>query len=104
MIQIALERIPNQSFSIRLDSRFYNITLKSTNGVMAATVVRDDVIIEEGMRLVGGGLMLPYKYQENGNFLLTTMNDELPDYLQFGITQFLIYASPAELEVLRGGT
>lgn len=104
MIRIALDPIPNQSFSIRLDDHFYNITLKSLAGIMGVTIVRDNVTLQDNMRAVAGTLLLPYRYQESGNFFILTNDGDLPNYTQFGITQFLIYMSQAEVEAGRAGT
>lgn len=104
MIEIALAVIPNQAFSIRLDNQVYDVTLKETDGVMSATIVRDGVTILSGTRVVAGTPLIPYEYLESGNFMLLTDDDDLPDYTKFGISQSLIYASQAELEALRAGT
>jgi hypothetical protein len=100
--EIALDPIPNQSLSVQLDNRLYDITIKETHGVMAATIVRDGVTVVSGMRIAPGEPILPYRYQESGNFIILTANDDYPYYTQFGITQNFLYLSPAELEVLRG--
>ena len=104
MIEIALAAIPSQTFTIQVDGSTYNFALKATNtGIMVATIVRDNVVLLSAERLVAGYPMIPYFYLEEGNFVLTTMNDDLPYYSQFGITQFLIYASIAEIAALRAG-
>lgn len=104
MRRIPLEAIPNQSFSVRLDDALYDITIKEARGIMAVTIVRDNVELVSGLRATAGTPLLPYRYQESGNFIITTENDEIPYYTQFGVTQNLIYASQEELEVLRAGT
>jgi len=56
------------------------------------------------MRAVSGFPLIPYSYLQNGNFTFITSNNEYPDWRQFGITQYLIYASKSELEeILNGG-
>lgn len=55
----------------------------------------DNIHAAAGMKLI------PAKYQEAGNFIITSQNFELPDYTQFGITQYLFYYSAAELAVIR---
>lgn len=101
MLQIPIAAIPNQTFSTNLDNRFYNITLKSMGGITTAIIERDGVIVVQNTRVVSGSLVIPYKYLENGNFFMTTLNQVYPSYEQFGISQFLIYLSPDELNVLR---
>lgn len=101
MIQINLAAVPNQEFSIQLDGQFYDIHIRDANGSPAATIVRDGVVVVSAARIVAGAPLLPYLYQENGNFLLTVTNDALPDWEQFGITQFLVYLTADELATLR---
>lgn len=110
MLDIPLAAVPNQTFSVRLDDSFYDIAIHLCEGlfpataIMAVDIVRDGVAIVTGQRVVAGLPVIPYRYLEKGNFLFLTEDDELPYWEEFGITQFLIYASPAELEVLYGGT
>lgn len=100
---IPLQALPNQSFSVLLDNINYDIRIMLTNGVMSFDITQDNVVIVTGQRAVAGYPIIPYRYLTSGNFVVTTMNDELPDYTQFGITQFLIYASADELEAFRNG-
>lgn len=104
MIEIALSAIPNQSFSIRLDDHLYDIRLRAAKNIMAVDIVRDGVLIETGIRAEAGFPLIPYQYQESGNFIIVTENDEYPDYTKFGITQTLVYVTIAELGVIRAGT
>lgn len=102
MITIPLSAIPNQTFSIALDSNNFNISLYATGNVMAADITINNVITLTSVRVVPGSLIIPYEYLEYGNFALITLNDAYPYYTEFNVTQFLIYISAAELEVLRG--
>lgn len=102
MIILAIDRIPNQTFTSVLDSARFVVTLKETRGVMSATVVRDDIPVIEGARICAGTPLLPYQYKERGNFFLLTQNDDLPDYTKFGISQILVYLTAAEVEIYRG--
>lgn len=104
MIEITLSAVPNQSFSIRLDDHLYDIRLRAAKNIMAVDIVRDGVLIETGTRAEAGFPLIPYRYQESGNFIISTENDEYPDYTKFGISQTLIYVSEAELGVIRAGT
>jgi len=71
---------------------------------MSATVIRNNITLLSNIRLVAGMPMIPYEYLEAGNFVLTTLDDDLPDWNQFGISQSLIYVSEAELGEIRAGT
>lgn len=102
VMQINIDPVPNQSFNVRVDDALYSIRLVSTNGVMSCDVSRDDVALLTGARIVAGTAILPYKYQEQGNFIITTLDGELPDYTKFGVSQFLLYLSIEEMEAIRG--
>ena len=103
MIQLQIDPIPNQSFTVRLDNQRYDITLKETRGVMSANIARNDVELLTGARVVAGTPLLPYRYQEEGNFFLLTDAGDLPDYTKFGITQSLVYLTIEEVEAQRAG-
>lgn len=101
MREINLAAIPNQSFSVQADDDFYDILIKETNGVMCSSITRNGTVIQQSARVVAGYPLIPYAYQETGNFVIVTEEEELPDYTQFGITQTLIYLSAAEIGALR---
>lgn len=110
MIQVPILNIPNQSLSINLDNNQYNINIHATQdnpdgstGIMAVDLSINDVIILNGMRAVAGFPIIPYQYLVNGNFTFITTNDDYPDWRQFGISQYLIYASNSELEAIANG-
>ena len=100
--QIEIQAVPNQSLSATLDQVRYQITLKETDSVMSVDITRDDAIVTQGARIAAGTPLIPYRYQERGNFVITTEGGCIPYYTQFGINQFLIYASPSELVTVRG--
>jgi|SRR6185437_311954 len=104
MLEIDLAAIPNQALSIRLDDNQYNISIIETCGCMSVTILRNNEIIIQNVRAVGGTLLIPYRYLESGNFFIDTADNELPDYTKFGITQSLVYISQAELGAIRAGT
>lgn len=106
MINLNIQPIANQTLSGSWDGiNNYEITLKSCGSVTAATITRSSATEEltelvSNIICVAGTPLLPYGYLENGNFMFLTLNDELPNYTQFGATQQLIYASEAELEAI----
>jgi len=107
MIQISIKNIPNQSLNILLDNNNYNIRLHACEdknslltGVTAVDIIRNNVRIVSGMRAVSGTPLIPYRYLQDGNFIFTTDNDMYPNWNLFGINQFLIYASAAEIRAL----
>ena len=107
MINIPLQTIPNQNFTYQdFDTQVnYFIDIK-TCGIGSAQIAAfsisiNDVIVVSGCRAVAGFPILASQYQENGNFLMVTANDDLPDYTRFGIDQFLIYANQNELNAIQ---
>lgn len=97
-----LSAIPNQKFSAQLEGNRYEITLKETRGVMSVSIIRNDIIIVEGLRVVAGTPLLPYEYQETGNFMIITENEDLPDWTKFGAGQSLVYLTIAEIGAFNG--
>ncbi len=102
MIDVGIATLPNQALSIQLDERFYEIELREANGVMSASIVRDGVTLVSNIRVTAGTPLLPYRYQEAGNFIMTTDGEAIPYWDQFNVTQFLVYLSADELAAYRG--
>jgi hypothetical protein len=101
MITVPLQAIPNQTFSIQIDDNIFSFVLKFIINFMIVDLSINNVPILTGLRLVPQYPVVPYKYLENGNFILITANNDYPNYTQFGITQFLVYATQDELEDIR---
>lgn len=101
MIQLTIDKTANQTLSSLLDEASYKITLKALTNGMFIDIERDDVMIIQGLRIVGNTPIIPYPYLEHGNFILATQNGDIPDYTQFGTTQFLYYVTVEELEIAR---
>jgi hypothetical protein len=101
MQNIPIQAIPNQQFSVVLDNNRWDFTLKSTDGTISASVVRNGEVIVTNARAVSGMRILPAIYQEAGNFAIIAQNELILDYTQFGVTQFMLYLSAAELEEIR---
>jgi hypothetical protein len=101
MLQLPIQALPNQQFQAVLDGNAWDFTIRSTNGVMSATLVLNGTTVVENARCVAGSFIIPSQYEEAGNFLFLTANNALPDYTLFGNSQSLIYVSPAELVVFR---
>lgn len=101
---IDLQQIPNQSLSIILEQRRYDIRLVQCAEVMAIDIQRDGNYVVQGMRCFPGTLLFPYEYLEDysGNFMFTTIDDAFPNYQQIGISQNLWYFTNDELVAARG--
>lgn len=97
MRNIPLATIANQTLSIRLDDQRLVLRLKEASGVMVADLDRDGVRVLSAVRVLAGEPITPYAYLESGNFMLLTLNDELPDWRKFNLSQNLVYLSPGEV-------
>jgi hypothetical protein len=104
MIRIQLQAIPNQATSIKLDGSFYDLLIKESGGVMVVSISRDNVKLIDSTRLLPATPILPYTYIQSGNFFMLTDNDDIPDWQQFGISQYMIFAMAAEIEAAIAGT
>lgn len=100
---VPLQVLPNQHLTITLDQQKYDITLKTITDLTYATISVNGTKVIDNVRCIPLHPLLPYKYLEGvgGNFVFYTTNDELPNYMSFGVTHVLVYASVAELVALR---
>lgn len=107
MINIPLQAIPTQTLSFQdtTTQTNYFIAIKTCGNpgaqIMSVSISINDILIVSGVRAVAGFPLIANTYLENGNFVILTQNDDLPDYTQFGVTQYLIYASQLEIEAIR---
>jgi hypothetical protein len=97
MLQLPIQALPNQEFQAVLDGNSWDFTIAATNGSMSMTLLLNGTIVVENVRCVAGAFVIPSMYEESGNFLFLTADNQLPDYESFGATQSLIYAGPAEM-------
>lgn len=104
MRQIPITNTPNQTFSFQADDTIYDVSLRDVTGIMVARVHINNILVLSGQRIVAGFPIIPYEYLENGNFVITTNNDDIPYWPQFGITQFFYYVSQTEIAAIRAGT
>lgn len=97
---IAIDAVPNQSFSVRAGDALYDFVIKETRGVMSADVSRNSVRLVSGARVCAGSGLLPYPYMADGNFIITTDSGDLVDWQKFGTSQTLLYLTQAEIDAL----
>lgn len=97
MIDLDLAVLPNQTIAAQIEGDYYELTIKLVGALMCATVVRNSETVVEGHRITPGELLLPYPHMGAGNFLLTTEAGALPDYLEFGQTQYLSWLTADEV-------
>ena len=101
MIDVTIAAVANQELSVQLGGSMWTISLREGSGCMSASVSRDNVALVSNVRVTGGTPLLPHRYQESGNFIVTVEGEALPYWDQFGVTQFLVYVTAEELAVYR---
>lgn len=94
---LPINAIANQQLSVILDNNQWDIIIRDVNGAIAVTLTKNSEQIVLAARAVAGMRILQSKYQQDGNFAIISNDQGIPDYTQFGISQFLVYISPAEL-------
>lgn len=94
---VPLASVANQSFTVTIDGVRWIVAVKSTRGVMCVDMSRAGIEILTGIRALAGEPIIPYAYLQTGNFIFLTLDDALPDWRQFGVTQFLVYLSAIEI-------
>lgn len=104
---IPLQPIPNQEITFVLEGVRWAVTVKAAgaNGNVVVSFDRNGVPVIQGTRAMSGVPLIPYEYLERGagNFMLTTLNDDVPSWQEFGTTCQLVWTSAAELEGYRHG-
>lgn len=101
MQTISLERTANQTFSLLLNNDRWDFTVKQAVSSMVADISVNEERILSGQILVAGTPIIPYEHlQSNGNFVIITENDQLPDWERFGVDQFMVYATAEEIASL----
>jgi hypothetical protein len=101
MQQIPIQQLPNQSFTVLLDSNQWGVTMKTVGDTTVVGLTRNGVGVLDGARAAPGAFIIPSEYEEAGNFFFVTQNQQLPYYTRFNVTQSLIYIGAAELAALR---
>ena len=97
MITIDLKPISSQSISVQIDDVTYKINIKTTNITVLDFYKNDNPLIL-GVIARPSISLIPYEYlSDKGSFIFQTKDGALPYYSEFGITQFLVFATKEEL-------
>jgi len=103
MIDIALQNVANQTFSITIGENTFNVALKTTgNGLTIADIVINDVTKILGVACLPNRSILPYPYMESGNLFFVVDGEDYPTYTEFGMTQNLVYLDADEMAAYYG--
>lgn len=99
MIQLDIKAIPNQSFNIQIENITYEIKIKQGKNAVLIDISQNETPLILGRMLTPFTPLIPYQYLTNGgNFYFETQNNELADYLKFGLSQFLYFVFDKELQ------
>lgn len=101
MRTVPLAAVPNQEFTVTIDDVRWVVGVKTARGVTAVNISREGVTLLTGSRALAGEPLIPYAYLQTGNFVFVTLNDALPEYSLFGVSQFLVYLSADEIAALQ---
>lgn len=97
---IDLAATPNQSFSVTLEGNRWDFVIKQATTSMIADVTLNETMRLTGIRIVAGTPIIPYEYlQGEGNFLILTENEEIPNWERFGVDQIMIFSTPEEIAI-----
>lgn len=98
---VPIQQIPNQAFSITLDGVLYDLKILTNNGVTSVSLSINGQDVLDNALAASAAPIIPAPYQEAGNFMFLTANQQLPYYEQFGLTQSLLYFTADELATFR---
>lgn len=99
---IPVKPIPSQTLSfVDSGNNSWNIEIRLTELMMSFSFTRNSNVLITGIHAVAGYRIIPYNYLEDGNFVLVTQNQEVPDYNKFGLTQSLVFLSQQEILAFR---
>lgn len=97
---VPLAIVANQAFTVTIDGIRWSLGIKEARGVLCVDISRSGVLLLSGIRAFAGEPVIPYKYIQTGNFLFLTISDQLPDWREFGLSQFLVYLNADEISTL----
>ena len=102
MLNIPIQAVPNQTLTVLLDGNSYKIGIKSIGDeLMSIDIEKNNITLIQGQRMVPSFFLIPYGYLgQDGNFSLITEEGDYPFYEKFGVSQSLIYLSPADIAAL----
>ena len=98
--RIELANVPNQALTVELDGETYELEFDTCGDILAVSIVRDDQVLFNGLRVVNGTPLIPYTKLATGNFIFISSNEDLPNWQEFGTTQVLYFLTEEELAAL----
>lgn len=97
---VSLSVVANQLLSVDFDEVRYDLRFRTINdNQMCVDITINDVQVLSGQRVIANAPLIPYVYlaDSGGNFFFETLDNELPYWDKFNISQRLIYVTADEL-------
>ena len=102
MIEIDLNKYPNQNKTTTIEGDYYSITLNTFRGYTLATIYRNEELIISGFLCLPNKNIIPYKgLTPKGNFRFDCITDDYPNYKNFGDSCILRWYSTEELNSMK---
>lgn len=96
---VELKNIPNQIFNIVLNDIDYRIQVKTIQDLTFISVWVGGEVLFYNQICVPNGFVNPYNYvSQNGKLYFRCLDNEYPNYRQFGNTQWLYFLTPKEIK------
>lgn len=101
MYVIPLQRVANQSFSVVLDGVDYRIELRTIQDFVFMSCWANGEVLFYNQLCTPNNWVNVYDYiSVNGKFYFKCLNRNYPTYKEFGVSQTLLFFTPAEVEVV----
>lgn len=97
---VPIAAVPNQAFVSTINGSRYSLRVYDLGASMAVDLDIDGRGILSGCRALANEPVIPYRHMQNGNFLFLTLENTIPDWKLFSSSQFLIFISNEERDLI----
>lgn len=98
---IQLQKLPNQVFNVTLNDELYRIAIRTIQDLTFISVWKNDEPLFYNQICTPNAFVNPYNYvSSNGKLYFQCLDNEYPNYKQFGNTQQLYFLTPEEVSAL----
>lgn len=98
---IQLQKLPNQVFNVTLNDELYRIAIRTIQDLTFISVWKNDESLFYNQICTPNAFVNPYNYvSSNGKLYFQCLDNEYPNYKQFGNTQQLYFLTPEEVSAL----
>lgn len=98
MVRIDLDKIPNQVFTVLLENTLYKVQLRTIQGLTYMSAWINDEPLFYSQLCSPNIYVNPYRYVgSGGKFMFSCLDNEYPNYNNFGNTQYLLFYTAEEV-------